>query len=911
MSSFPAPIIAPPPPIRPRPYQREAADAALRWLREKDSCLVLCATGLGKSQPLSSRILTPTGWTTMGEVSPGDLVIGSSGEPIRVCAIFPQGVLPVYRVTFSDGTSTMASSDHLWSVRTKWDKYRGNDNRVMKTSELADDLRANDGSAKWFIPIVAPVQFSALDVPIDPYLLGILIGDGCFRGGSLRFSTSDDFILREVEQRLPPDVAVTHTDRCNYRITADKKVYKGKNPVIDSLRVLGLFGKGSPEKFIPDCYLYNSVAVRLAILQGLLDSDGHTRPCDGHTEFATTSRRLADDVCELVRSLGGVTRVREKLPGRHSYRGVKKRGLPSYRVTVTIDSLDVHLLPRKRAWLKKGKNQGQTKAIASIEPCGEEPCQCLRVDSPDSLYVTDDYILTHNTAVAALIALAFDPSRRVLVLVHRIDLIEPMVRALRSLCPDDVVEIEDARHSARHRGGLFDDDVGRIVVASKDSLCKWKRLRKWRPDEVGLIICDEVHHLSPQNKTFVRILRHFKGYKLVGLTATVDRLDGVGLGAYFQRIVYSYECQDAIEDGWLVPVRQQCETVNGWDLSAISRLSGGDFPVAQLDGILREEKPLQALATAALKYGCQGGRARPTLIFCVSVDHAEICADVINRQKPGSAEYLCGEDDPEYRKQQMERFARGEFQFLAGCLLFAEGFDEPTVEVIIMGRPTLSRILYSQMAGRGFRLHPTIVDAINDAPDAAARKAIIRDSVKPSLLLVDMVGASNRHRLRPRSAVDLLGGDFPPEVVEKAADLMGSTPGAKNPTQVLKAARQRLDDDERRRRREVVMRAELLSREVDPFDWLGVKPKRRTSLNRGRLASPKQIQYLAATGVPLPAKLSRKAASQLIETVKKKRDEGPPSEKMAAILRRYGAPVERMTFKEARLAIDALAALVW
>jgi superfamily II DNA or RNA helicase len=570
---------------------------------------------------------------------------------------------------------------------------------------------------------------------------------------------------------------------------------------------------------------------------------------------------------------------------------------------------------KKHGFRNFGNSEPVLSEVVSVERIGDEMTYDICCERPYHNFVANG-IVVHNsgkTLVGSRVIRDWPRDRRCLVLVNRDELKAQWASMLRAVCRDDVVEIEDAERQSRHFGmSMFNDDVGRIVVASKDSLYRWRRLRRWRPDEVGLLLIDEAHRCVPTNKTYTRILNHFKGYKLLGTTATLDRMDGVAAGCYFKRVAYSYDAYTAIRDGYLPEIRQQMETVKGWDLTRIKRNALGEFDKSHLDATMREEKPLQAIATAAFKYGFQGGRRRPTLIFCVSVDHSEICADVLTRQRPGCAEWLSGEDDMERRREVIARFRRGEFQFLCGCTLFTEGFDEPTIEVIVIGRPTLSRILYAQMIGRGLRLHPSVVDAVNAAADADARREIIRTSLKPSVTVVDMVGCSARHKLRTCTTVDVLGGNFPPEVREKAADMMGDArPGGdakgKNPVEILKAARGRLHEEERARRREIVMVAKLRSKPVDPFDFLDVKPPRRTTLNRGRLATPKMIQYLVSHEVPIPKRLRFDDAATLIEALKDRIDKGPPSEKMLAVLARENVPTDTMTYGEARAAMSFLA----
>jgi hypothetical protein len=159
--------------------------------------------------------------------------------------------------------------------------------------------------------------------------------------------------------------------------------------------------------------------------------------------------------------------------------------------------------------------------------------------------------------------------------------------------------------------------------------------------------------------------------------------------------------------------------------------------------------------------------------------------------------------------------------------------------------------------------------------------------------------------------VDVLGGNFPPEVREKAAEMMGDSAQpaekGKNPAEFLRAAKGRLDEEERLRRREIVMIAKLRSRPVDPFDLLDVKPPRVNRLNRGRLPTPRMLEYLAANSVPTPRKLCYEEAATLIEAVKKRKDEGPPSDRMLSVLARENIPTDTMTYGEARAAMNFLA----
>ncbi len=370
----------------------------------------------GRAQPLISKVLTPLGWREMGSLEPGDYVIGSSGQPTQITGVFPQGEKEVFRVTLTDGSFTLACAEHLWAVKTASDKRRGKGPRLLQTQELAQNLRVFH-QYRYELPLLrAPAHFPAQPVPIDPYALGLLLGDGCLTGKTTpTFATADANLAQALETALSPlDIQVrqkTSVDYVlNYRQGGRGGVIVG-NPLTKAMRKLGLEGTRSSTKFIPKLFLQNTPEVRLAVLQGLLDTDGNVctqvgRSC--RVQYVTTSARLAEDVVELVRSLGGVAYRRLRLakgrqPGRAKGREIH------YRTDTHV--LDLRL-PSDMAPFRLDRKANQyTRAgrpmryIKRIESAGMMPTQCISVAAEDSLYVTDDYILTHNTLNDAFIIL--------------------------------------------------------------------------------------------------------------------------------------------------------------------------------------------------------------------------------------------------------------------------------------------------------------------------------------------------------------------------------------------------------------------------------------------------------------------------------------------------------------------------
>jgi phosphate starvation-inducible PhoH-like protein len=408
------------------PYLRPLYDA-LHDMLDPDSIPRLMAAGTievaplaymrGRAQPVFTKVLTPEGWRPIGELGVGDLVVGSDGEPTPVLGVYPQGEKDIYRVTAQDGSWTLCCGEHLWTVRTASDRRRDKPWRVLETQDMIDNLRAAHARRYELPMLTAPVSFPEHDVPMDPYALGLLLGDGCLTGSTTpAFSTEDPELAEALEAALP-GVAVRHKKGPDYtlnRVREPGDVITLENPVTGVMRTLDLLGSRSHTKLVPDVYLYNSAEVRLALLQGLLDSAGGPvvqadRTC--RVQYVTTSILLRDDVISLVQSLGGVAYTRRRAaagrtPGRASDRAVEHRH-DAHVVDIRLpEGVEPFRLGRKQAkYDAEGGGGRPMRFIDSIEPAGREEAVCIQVAAEDSLYVTDNYLLTHNTLNDAFIIL--------------------------------------------------------------------------------------------------------------------------------------------------------------------------------------------------------------------------------------------------------------------------------------------------------------------------------------------------------------------------------------------------------------------------------------------------------------------------------------------------------------------------
>ncbi|HEU0024865.1 MAG TPA: PhoH family protein [Thermoleophilaceae bacterium] len=362
----------------------------------------------GRAQPLSTPVLTPFGFRPIGSLHVGDLVVGSNGRPTPVLGVYPQGRKDVFRVRAQDGASTLCCAEHLWQVKTPEDRRRGKAGRVLETGEMVGLLRQAH-QHRFELPLLgAPAEFEPCSVPMDPYALGLLLGDGCLTTSTTPTFATEDLELVvaledalegiELKRKTNVDYVLRHTEGQRGGVVV-------ANPVTAGLRQLGLAGTHSNTKFIPGRYLHNDSAVRLGVLQGLLDSDGGPVTQRGRTcriQYSTTSEQLRDDVTFLVRSLGGIaySRVRPaagRAPGLANGRPVHHRA-DAFVMDIRLPAgLEPFRLERKRVNYQEHGGGRPMRFVEAIEPAGEAETVCIQVTAADSLYVTEDFLLTHNT----------------------------------------------------------------------------------------------------------------------------------------------------------------------------------------------------------------------------------------------------------------------------------------------------------------------------------------------------------------------------------------------------------------------------------------------------------------------------------------------------------------------------------
>lgn len=355
----------------------------------------------GKAQPLSSKILTPKGWKSMGEIEIGSIISTPDGGNSTIIGVYPQGEQDIYRITFDDKTYTYCTLDHLWYVNSR----RPNTGEILSVKEMLDrGIKSLHGTRKFRIPTCNPIKFEQYkEISVDPYLLGVLLGDGGFTDSCVKVTICEKDILNEVTNILIKDyddvILSGPFSKCNYSFRKKRRV-RGCTKLWYQLDDLELLGKYSYEKHIPKQYMYTSVENRIALLQGLMDTDGSG---DGNGfSFSTMSHQLSKDLEELVRSLGFRCSTSSRFTKYNSSTGEKVDGRLSYRSSFLINT---HVcmpfrLERKIKASTGIKGEYSERYIEKIEYTGRENCQCIMIGHPDQLYITDNYIVTHNTTVS-------------------------------------------------------------------------------------------------------------------------------------------------------------------------------------------------------------------------------------------------------------------------------------------------------------------------------------------------------------------------------------------------------------------------------------------------------------------------------------------------------------------------------
>lgn len=485
---------------------------------------------------------------------------------------------------------------------------------------------------------------------------------------------------------------------------------------------------------------------------------------------------------------------------------------------------------------------------------------------------------------AEIIRRMHERGARAMVLAHREELITQAADKIRRVTGLEA-EIEMGEYHVQSWWG----ELPPVIVSTVQTQCAGGdgagRMSKFDPQEFGLVVIDEAHHAT--SSTYRRCVDWYcqnPNCKVLGVTATPDRADEAALGQVFDAVAYEYQVLDAINNGWLVPIEQQMVTVGSLDFSQC-RTTAGDLNQGDLAEVMENERNLQGIAAPTVEI-CGDKRA---IVFATTVDQAERLAEILNRYRPDKAAWLCGKTDKEDRRRMLADFKAGKLQYIVNVGVLTEGFDDSGVEVVVMARPTKSRSLYAQMAGRGTRPHDTVSGLLGDVPTAAERCRMIRESVKPSCLIVDFCGNSGRHKLC--CTADILGGKLDDDVIAEVARRVKE--GGKKVDMTEELAKVKAEIEERKKREAATRaglqaRAQFLVTKIDPFSQWDITPVQERGWDRGKKFSAKQSQVLLEKIGVDPEKIPYGQGKQLLDEYFRRLQGGYASLKQAALLKKRG-----------------------
>jgi ATP-dependent DNA helicase RecG len=738
--------------------------------------LLMGEVGSGKAQPLDSQVLTPRGFRLMGEIRPGDEVINPTGERTRVIGVYPQGEREVWRVRFSDGTAVECDPEHLWQVRTSAARHRGDKPKVKRLREISEDLFGANGSAKWHIELPEAAELDdAGERPLDPYLLGLLLGDGSLAiPGRVCFTTADAELVDAVRRLLPPGCAMRQERSRPYdwhiasapatvpiaaleRVGGDeaeslvrayqagasceliatrsgtsaatvrrrllaagvvmRPPYRQPSPLVRALDALGVMGKRAREKAVPKAYLNAPIGDRHSLLQGLMDSDGTVGKGRSDPTFASSSRPLAADVAWLVRSLGGRASCRMRIkPNATQW---------ETRMALPAEFPPFRLARKARRLRPRTKYADPAKAIIGVEPLGRKPVQCIAVAHPNQLYVTDGFTVTHNTVVALHAMLrAVENGAQAALMAPTETLAEQHHRTLDALLGGylPLELLTGSTPAGRRRDLLSRLDSGQLqLVVGTHALIE--DTVKFR--DLALAVVDEQHRFGVRQR------------------AALDRKAPDGLAPHALHMTATP-----------IPRTLSLTAYGDLDATVLRELPAGRQPVGTyvVDGARARARAYQRLREEI-------AAGRQCFVVCPLVEESEALqarAATAEYERLRSTEFrdqrveLIHGQMPSKRKQAaMEAFAAGDADVLVATSVIEVGIDVPNATVMLIEaaeRYGLSQL--HQLRGRvGRGEHPSLCILFGD-PKLPRLDAIAREQDGFRLAEID---------LELRGAGDVLG----------------------------------------------------------------------------------------------------------------------------------------------------------
>lgn len=663
------------------------------------------------------------------DVLVGDLLMGPDSRPRRVESL-ARGQEMMYRVTPKRGETYVVNESHILSLKItnissgvrlpSGETCRAGDVVNISVRDYLKSSKSFKHVAKgWRVAVDYPRREKPL---IPPYVMGAWLGDGSSRHPSI--TTADSVVAKEFIKfgrslGLSPRVEQNSCWSVVVHMSAGLSGKGRKNPFKELLKSYDLI----QNKHIPDDYLLGSRSVRLQLLAGLIDTDGHMFK----NVFSITqkSKVLANQIAFLARSLGFGVSFREKK------RTCCNNGVVGDYFEVIIcghtDQVPCRM-PRKQASPRRQIKDPLVTGI-SVEPVGTDDYYGFELSGPDRLFLLGDFTVTHNTVLLSAIAAAANKKgTRIIILAHRKELLKQISAALTAF------GVEHGMISPH-----FTPDYRKSVqVASVQTMAA--RFKKLLPQyrNFDLAIMDETHHLLSEN-SFGHVYGLLGSPRLLGVTATPQRGDGKGLGisagGLFETMVEVTTVRELINDGYLSDFTVFAPPTE-IDMDGLkSRM--GDWERKELAS--RMDKP--SITGDAVKHYREKCPGVPAVAFCVSIEHCNHVAAQF-RAAGYNFQVIDGKMPDGERDAMIKGLGDGTIQGLCSADLISEGTDIPSITCAIFLRPTKSLGLYIQQAGRALR---AVYAKGFDLSTREGRLAAIAAGPKPKAIFLDHVGSTFEH----------------------------------------------------------------------------------------------------------------------------------------------------------------------
>lgn len=682
--------------LTPYDYQEQSVQSIIDYLEsgETGNPLVVAPTGCHAK---GTQILMFDGSTkNVEDVKVGDMLMGPDSKPRKVLELHT-GKEEMYKITPKrGGESFVVNKGHILHLKRSKEKSTCTKEYPNVNISVSEYLQQNKTFKHLHKLIKTGVEFTPKEVPLDPWIVGIMLGDGILvkNPGIRGFFNSSVCKISIYAQSLGCDVRAERTESTNSTAYFFNKGTNKDNEFTKILKEAGIWNQRCEDRFVPIDYKVNSKEIRARVLAGLLDADASLS--DGTFDFFSKSKQLALDVQFLARSLGLTARVSSSFREYQNPEGVQY-----WRVFVSGDFSSLPFV-RHDPQPRKTKKNNLVSGF-DIEPVGVDTFYGFSIDS-DSLYLTADFTIHHNSGKSLIIAefckrfVMQSPAKKVLIIAHRKELLTQNTEEILGqweLAPVGV-------YSAGLKRRQLDKP---ITVAGIESIYR-------RAKEIGsvdIIIIDECHLLSPKRsgiykKLITTLKSNNPNLKVVGLTATPYRLDQgflhEGDDRIFTDICFNIDLNMLIEKGYLAPLVGKIG-VNSADLSDV-KVRGKEYVEEDLQKAFTQGDLVERAVDEIIKYAKE---RKSWLLFSAGVEHGEQIITCL-RKRGINSDLILGDTPSLDRDRAIKDFKDGKVRALTSCGVLSTGFNARNVDLIAVLRATRSVALYVQIGGRGMRISP-------------------------------------------------------------------------------------------------------------------------------------------------------------------------------------------------------------